>query len=134
VKGEQLVFDAAGVETSGGFSLSVVVPRGDLLALAFGIDGTKLDLDRFKGWEKNLLSIEEIKGGGEFRLAEGTLSVRGFRVAGGKIEIRANARVTDKGAFGKVLASYGAPSVGIELRGQERALHVLRPEHWFESR
>lgn len=191
VKGEQLVFDAAGVETSGGFSLSVVVPRGDLLALAFSIDGTKLDLDHFaftsrhdqvdapdwsggvtfpsaqldmsqavavegkvtmrasdtrplvaflsarkplKGWEKNLLSIEEIKGGGEFRLAEGTLTVRGFRVAGGKIEIRANARVTDRGAFGKVLASYGAPSVGIELRGQERALHVLRPEHWFESR
>jgi hypothetical protein len=31
-------------------------------------------------------------------------------------------------------ASYGAASVGIELRGQERELHVLRPEHWFESR
>jgi len=55
-------------------------------------------------------------------------------VKGGKIEIRLNARVTEKGAFGRVLASCGAPSVGIEPRGQERELHVLRPEHRFESR
>jgi len=106
------------------------VMRSDTRPLAAFLSARKL----LKGWEKNLLIVEEIKGGGEFRLAEGTLAVRGFRVAGGKIEIRANARVTEKGAFGKVLASYGAPSVGIELRGQERALHVLRPEHWFESR
>jgi hypothetical protein len=42
--------------------------------------------------------------------------------------------VNEKGAFGKALASYGAPSAGIELRGKERAVHPIRPEHWFESR
>ena len=191
VKGSELAFDAAGVETAGTFSLSLVVPRGDLLALTFGVDGTRLDLDRFnfasrheqagvpdwsghvafpearldmsdalavegrvdlrasdtrplvaflsarkplKGWEKKLLSIEEIRGGGRFRLAGRALGVEGIEVKGGKIEVRVNARLTEKGAFGKVLASYGAASVGIELRGQERELHVLRPERWFESR
>jgi hypothetical protein len=191
VKGERLVVDAAGVETSGSVSVSVVVPRGDLLALTLSIDGTRLDLERFnfaahheqagaadwsghvafpeaslymsralsvagrvdlrasdtrpfiaflsarkpmRGWEKRLLSIEEIRGGGRFALSDRTLRVEGFHVAGGKVGIRVNARLTDKGAFGKVLANYGALSVGIELRGRERALHVLRPAHWYESR
>jgi hypothetical protein len=191
LKGSDLAFDAAGVETAGIFSLSLVVSRGDLLALTFGVDGTRLDLERFnfasrheqagvpdwsghvafpearldmsdavaaegrvdvrasdtrplvafpsarnplRGWEKKLLSIEEIRGGGRFRLAGRALGVEGFEVKGGKIAVRVNARVTEKGAFGRVLASYGAASVGIELRGQERDLRVLRPEHWFESR
>jgi hypothetical protein len=191
VKGSEIAFDAAGVETAGTLSLSLVVPRGDLLALTFGVDGTRLDLERFnfasrhaqagvpdwsgsvafpeasldmsdalavegrvdlrasdtrplvaflsarkplKGWEKKLLSVEEIRGGGRFRLAGRTLGVEGFEVKGGKIAVRVNARLTEKGAFGRVLAGYGAASVGIDLRGQERDLRVLRPEHWFESR
>ena len=90
MKGSELAFDAAGVETAGG--------------------------------------------GGRFRLAGQALGVEGFEVKGGRIAVRVNARLTEKGAFGRVLASYGAASVGIELRGQERDLRVLRPERWFESR
>jgi hypothetical protein len=191
VKGSEIAFDAAGVETAGTLWLSLVVPRGDLLALTFGVDGTRLDLERFnfasrhaqagvpdwsgsvafpeasldmsdalavegrvdlrasdtrplvaflsarkplKGWEKKLLSVEEIRGGGRFRLAGRTLGVEGFEVKGGKIAVCVNARLTEKGAYGRVLAGYGAASVGIDLRGQERDLRVLRPEHWFESR
>jgi hypothetical protein len=191
VKGDRLVFDAAGVTTAGAFSLSLVVPHGDLLALAFAVDGTRLELERFafasryeaagardwsgavafpqarlemsealavdgrvtlrasdtrplvaflsadkplKGWTKKLLSVEAIEGGGRFRLAGRTLAVDAFRVKGGAIEVRARVRVNEKGAFGKALASYGAPSAGIELLGKERDVHLIRPEHWFESR
>lgn len=191
VTSERLVFDAAGVETSGSFALSLRVPRGDLLGLAFGVDGTRLDLDRFafasrheeagardwsgglafpearldmsqalavegrvelrasdtrplvaflsadkplRGWEKRLLAVEEITGAGRFRLEGQTLTVDDFRVGGGRIEVRARARVADRGAFGKVLARYGALKVGIELKGEDRSLHVLRPERWFGER
>jgi hypothetical protein len=58
-----------------------------------------------KGWEKNLLRIDEMRGSGRFRLAGRALGVEGIEVRGGKIEIRLNARVTEKRAFGKALAS-----------------------------
>ncbi|HEX9189558.1 MAG TPA: hypothetical protein VGB87_20955, partial [Vicinamibacteria bacterium] len=188
VTGERLVFDAAGVEVTGRFSLSLAVPRGDLLALDFGVDGTHLDLARFAfesrnveggpadwsggvsfpearlnmsgalavggrvevrasdtrplvaflsadkplgGWKTRLLSVEEVKGGGRLRLGGQKLVVKDFRVGGGSIEIQARARVTHKGAFGKVLASYGVLKAGIELKGRDRDLHLLRPRHWF---
>lgn len=188
VTGERLVFDAAGVEVTGRFALSLAVPRGDLLALDFGVDGTHLDLARFAfesrnveggpadwsggvsfpearldmsgalavegrvevrasdtrplvallsadkplgGWKKRLLSVEEVRGGGRFRLGGHTVDVKDFRVGGGSIEIQARARVTQEGAFGKVLARYGVLKAGIELKGRDRDLHVLRPGHWF---
>ena len=191
VRGERLVLDAAGVTIAGGFSLSLVVPHGDLLALAFTVDGTRLELERFafasrhqtageadwsgavvfpqarlemsdalavagrvtlrasdtrplvaflsadkplQGWAKKLVSVAAIEGGGRFRLAGGTLALEGFAVKGGSIEIRARLRVNGQGAFGKALASYGVPSAGIELAGKERSVHLVRPEHWYESR
>jgi len=57
------------------------------------------------------------------------VEVSDFRVGGGPIEIQSRARVTGKGAFGKVLASYGPLKAGIELK--DRNLHLLRPGHWF---
>jgi hypothetical protein len=191
VTGQRLVLDAAGVETSGAVSIALAVPRGDILSLDFGVDGTRVDLDRFafatadvkagpadwsggvsfpaarldmsgalklegrvemrasdtrplvaflsadkplKGWKKRLLSVEEVRGGGRFHLGDGTVAVDDFRVAGGPIELRARARVTPDGAFGKVLARYGILKAGIELKGRDRSLHAFRPEHWFEQR
>jgi adhesin HecA-like repeat protein len=191
VTGGRLVFDAGGVRTAGSFTFSLAVPRGDLIASSFGVDGTRLDLEHFsfavgggrvsapdwsgriafpeaaldmsqaltlegqvelrtsdtrplvaflsadkplKGWKKRLLTIGEIEGGGRFRLGGQQLAVDGFRVSGGPVEVQARARVTDKGAFGKVLARYGVLKAGIELKGRDRALRLFRPERWYRGR
>jgi hypothetical protein len=86
-----------------------------------------------KGWERNLITVEEIVGRTQFALAGQTLEIDDFSIAGGHIEVKARLKVNHQGAFGKVLARYKAVKAGVAFKGKDRDLHVLRPEHWYEQ-
>jgi hypothetical protein len=86
-----------------------------------------------KGWQENLLMIEEVTGEGVATMTAGTARIRHFGVRGEKLDVRMRASIGPEGIFGKALARYGILKAGIGIEGNERDLKILRPGTWYKK-
>jgi len=86
-----------------------------------------------KGWQENLLMLEEVEGEGIADMALGTWTIGHFGIRGGKLDVRLRASVGPDGIFGKALAKYGILKAGIGIEGDERDLKVLRAGSWYKK-
>jgi len=86
-----------------------------------------------KGWQENLLMLEEVRGEGVVEMTRGTWTIGHFGIRGGKLDVRMRASMGPKGIFGKALAKYGVLKAGIGITGDDRDLKILRPGSWYKK-
>ena len=126
----------------------IEVTRGDLgLGEETGVSG-ELDLSfsdtrplvaflsrdkPLKGWQENLLMLEEVTGEGVADMARGRWTIGHFGIRGGKLDVRMRASMGPDGVFGKALAKYGVLKAGIGITGNDRDLKILRPGGWYKK-
>jgi hypothetical protein len=86
-----------------------------------------------KGWQENLLMLEEVRGEGVVEMTRGTWTIGHFGIRGGKLDVRMRASMGPKGIFGKALAQYGILKAGIGIAGDNRDLKILRAGSWYKK-
>jgi hypothetical protein len=86
-----------------------------------------------KGWQENLLMLEEVRGEGVGDMAVGTWTIGHFGIRGGKLDVRMRASIGPDGVFGKALAKYGVLKAGIGIKGDDRDLTIWRPGTWYKK-
>jgi hypothetical protein len=86
-----------------------------------------------KGWQENLLMIEEVTGEGVVEMTAGTTKIRHFGVRGEKLDVRLRAAMGPDGVFGKALAKYGILKAGFGIEGDDRDLKILSPGNWYKK-
>lgn len=84
------------------------------------------------GWLRGLLAVEGVHARGRVQAGEGLLVLDPFAVTGESLELRTRLRLRPE-PRGALLATWRDLSLGVELRGGGRDLHLVKARAWFDA-
>jgi len=89
---------------------------------------------RFLSWFKGVLDEQDVVATAQVKVGGGSIVIDPLRAEGGKLEVRARMRLAKASRRIDLFVRHGHLAAGLELRGGERDIKLLRPEAWYDSR
>jgi hypothetical protein len=85
-------------------------------------------------WVGKIVDAGEVKAEGRVRMQSGTLLLDPFGVSNDRFDVLARLRLQEKQASGDLFARWGALSLGVELEGGQRQVHLVGARKWYDAR
>ncbi len=84
-------------------------------------------------WFRNVLNIQNIHGVSDVHTSAQMLAFHGMHLSGDDFELQSHIEFRDKKLRGILFVHFHLLSAGIEMNGEEREYHLIRPKKWYET-
>jgi hypothetical protein len=85
-------------------------------------------------WVGKIVDAGEVKAEGRVRMQRGTLLLDPFGASNDRFDVLARLQLQEKQARGDLFARWGGMSVGVELDGGQRQVHLVSARKWYDAR
>jgi hypothetical protein len=85
-------------------------------------------------WVGKVIDAGEVQAEGRIGVHHGTLALDPFEASNERFDVLARLRLHEKQASGDLYARWGALSMGVELEGGKRQVHLVGARQWYDRR
>ena len=82
---------------------------------------------------KGLLNFEDVEGEADLEIAANRLEIEDFNIDSEGLKLKANLQIIDKQAKGILYTKFHGIPFAIDMRGEKRNLHLMKPLQWYEE-